>query len=378
MKELSVMTQSGGVVAQRAHSSTSGWPIVRVCFMVALLCLIVTCFIAPSLATVLFWGVFIGVVPAVIVIAPGVWRNICPLASASQLARKIGITPGLRIPPKVQTYSPLVSASLLLAIVPLRRVLLDSNGLALGVFLLALLGMASVGGLLFGGKAGWCSQFCPMLQLERFYGANPLRRVRDTHCRPCSGCAKNCYDLSPSGAALADITEGGTIRKVGRTIFAGGMPWLCLAFFTQPDLSSFTFGAVVTLYARILVIVALGIGIFRVIETITQFTSYQIVLAHAVVTIDLYYWFVLSGAAHSMGVDLSVLSYALMATVVAVSMRWLQTARRLEQGYKRRRTVVICAPTRPKSNILQARRFVPLFQWTTGARQVMAKASRTD
>jgi hypothetical protein len=96
-----------------------------------------------------------------------------------------------------------------------------------------------------------------------------------------------------------------------------------------------------------LIIPALGIGIFWVIEKVTQFTSYQILLAHAVVTIDLYYWFVLSSATRSIGVNWPVLTYGLMATVIAVSVRWMQTARGLERGYKRRHKMIICALTGP-------------------------------
>jgi len=106
-------------------------------------------------------------------IAPGLWRNVCPMASLNQLPRALGCTRGWTLPSRVQQNAPLVSAGLFLLILPLRKITLDHDGEALAAFLLALLGLAFVGGFAFKGKSGWCTQFCPMLQVERFYGQSP-------------------------------------------------------------------------------------------------------------------------------------------------------------------------------------------------------------
>jgi nitrite reductase (NADH) large subunit len=73
--------------------------------------------------------------------------------------------------------------------------------------LLTVLALAFLGGVVFKGKSGWCTQFCPMLQVERFYGQSPLLVVRNSHCRPCVGCTKNCYDFNPTAAYLADLHD---------------------------------------------------------------------------------------------------------------------------------------------------------------------------
>ncbi|MDF2703708.1 MAG: hypothetical protein K0S10_2654, partial [Rubrobacteraceae bacterium] len=223
---------------ERVHPRV--WTVMRWFGVACALGIVAASILDPPLGLLIFWGVFVPIVPLIFLVAPALWRNVCPMASLNQLPRTLGFTRGLTLPLWVQQYAPLISAGLFLAIVAFRKVLLESSGLALAVFLLSVLALAFLGGVLFKGKSGWCSQFCPMLQVERFYGQSPLVVVRNSHCRPCVGCTKNCYDFNPTAAYLADLYDDNPRLGANRKLFAGAMPGLILAFFTQPALTDIT------------------------------------------------------------------------------------------------------------------------------------------
>ena len=280
----------------------------------------------PPLGLFIFWGLFVPIVPLIFLVAPALWRNVCPMASLNQIPRTLGFTRGLTVPLWVQQYTPLISAGLFLAIVPFRKVLLEHSGPALAVFLLTVLGLAFLGGVVFKGKSGWCTQFCPMLQVERFYGQSPLLVVRNSHCRPCVGCNKNCYDFNPTAAYLADLHDENPRLEVNRKMFAGAMPWLIFAFFTQPELADITVTGILLLYGRILLFVAAGIGVFMGIEAVTGLSSYKLILGHVVAALNLFYWFVTPRAMQQFGLEEIPLPYLLQAAMAVLTVVWFLRA----------------------------------------------------
>ncbi|MBS1654594.1 MAG: ferredoxin, partial [Bacteroidetes bacterium] len=46
----------------------------------------------PKLGIALFWNLLIPVAPALIAVAVGLWRNVCPLATTNLLPRKMGLS----------------------------------------------------------------------------------------------------------------------------------------------------------------------------------------------------------------------------------------------------------------------------------------------
>ena len=192
--------------------------------------------------------------------------------------------------------------------------------------LVSVLALAFLGGVIFKGKSGWCSQFCPMLQVERFYGQSPLLVVRNSHCRPCVGCTKNCYDFNPTAAYLADLYDENPRLSANRKLFAGAMPWLIFAFFTQPELPDITATSVLFLYGRILFFVAAGIGVFMAVEAVSNLGSYKLVLVHVVVALNLFYWFVAPRAVQQFGLGETPLQYALQAAVAVLTVVWFLRA----------------------------------------------------
>src|SRR5206468_5121280 len=76
----------------------------------------------PDAGIALMWNLLIPVAPALVTIAPGVWRNICPLATFHLLPQKLGIAHNIRIPRWGAAALGLVSVILLFVVVPMRRI----------------------------------------------------------------------------------------------------------------------------------------------------------------------------------------------------------------------------------------------------------------
>ncbi|HEY8283731.1 MAG TPA: FAD-dependent oxidoreductase [Chloroflexota bacterium] len=326
------------------------WRGLRWCGVGCALALIVVGFIDPSLAVTLFWSVFVPIMPLVFLLAPGVWRNVCPMASLNQIPRTLKFTRGQTIPPRIQQLTPLISIALFLLIVPGRKLRFDQNGIALAFFLLAVLGLAFAGGVFFKGKSGWCSQFCPMLQIERFYGQSPLLVLPNSHCRPCVGCNKNCYDFNPTAGFLADLHDENPRLAANRKLIAGAIPWVIVAFFTQPYLGHLSLLPALTIYGRILIAAAAGAGFFLLLETITPLSAQQLVLGHVVAAINLFYWYGAPLALKQLGLDTMVLPHAIQAGILVVSLVWLKRALPTEAAYLRQ---VEGAPVRVAESVLK-------------------------
>ena len=157
------------------------------------------------------WKLVIPLLPLLFLVAPGVWRNLCPLAASNQTPRVLGLTRGLTAPAWFKEYGYVVAISLFVLFVVLRKLGLDDNGPASALLLLGALTGGFLGGMYLKGKSGWCSSICPLLPVQRIYGQTPFALVGNSHCQPCVGCTTNCYDFNPKAAYLADLNSHGPV-----------------------------------------------------------------------------------------------------------------------------------------------------------------------
>jgi nitrite reductase (NADH) large subunit len=317
------------------RTSPRVWAILRWIGLAGAVALIAASVLAPAVALRLFWDGFVTALPLLLLAAPGFWRNVCPIATLNQLPLGLSRVRRWSIPAAAQRHAPAVSAGLFLLIVPLRTLLLDDSGVALGGFVLLLLAIGSAGGVLFRGKSGWCSLFCPMLPIERFYGQSPLTVVRNSHCRPCVGCSTNCYDFNPTAAALTDLHGADRLSARYRNAIAGAMPWVVIAFFTQRSPESLTLATISVVYVRILAFAATGVAVFLLLRAATRLTSTTIGLGHVVLALNLFYWFAIQHLLVAAGVTIVVVPAVLQAAVAAISIRWLWRAWPRERRYLR-------------------------------------------
>jgi NADPH-dependent 2,4-dienoyl-CoA reductase/sulfur reductase-like enzyme/ferredoxin len=264
------------------------WDGLRVLSILAGLALCVSLIVWPSVGLFALWGVLVPLLPLLFFIAPGLWRNICPLAASNQVPRRFGFTRARTLHPSVRAYGFLVPIALFLTIVPARKVLFNTNGLATGLLLLACGSAAFLGGMVFKGKSGWCSSFCPLLPVQRVYGQTPFVVVRNSHCEPCVGCAKNCYDFNPQVAQLADLYDADPYRGAYRKIFAGALPALILAFYTVDAASGWD---ILGMYGTFGLYILGGIGAFFVLDSVLRVSTAAVAVVFGAAALDLYYWF---------------------------------------------------------------------------------------
>jgi hypothetical protein len=191
--------------------------------------------VTPRIGIHAFWNVLIPVAPALLALAPGIWRNVCPMGSTALLPRHLGRSRRRRISEAWQARLSLVGVALLLAIVPLRHVILDTDGpataLAIGILVLAAVCVCSV----FEWKSAWCSGACPIHPVEKLYGTRPLLTVSNAHCGPCERCVATCPDSTVAMTPQVSVTR--TPSRLAGTLMVGGFAGFVFGWFQVPDYS---------------------------------------------------------------------------------------------------------------------------------------------
>ena len=244
--------------------------------------------VRPEQGLFLLWQLVIPIVPAVFLVAPGLWRNVCPLAALNQLPRVAGFTKGLTHTPAIREYSFVIGIAAFFALVSARKFLFNADGATTAALILAALGLAFLGGVVFKGKSGWCSSVCPLLPVQRLYGQTPFVTVPNSHCRPCVGCTKNCYDFNPKVAYLADQYDDDR-RYVGyRRFFAAVFPGFVAAFYLVPDPPAVT---VPRMYFEFAAYMAVSLAAFTTLETFAKVRVNTLTALFAAVAFNVYYWF---------------------------------------------------------------------------------------
>ena len=168
----------------------------------------------PGPTTNVLWNAIIPVLPAVFLLSPALWRNVCPLSTLATLSPLRYRTRTIDAPMVRATL--VVGVILLFVLVPARRFWFNTDGgaLAVAIIMVAILALAS--GFAFKRKAGFCNAICPVLPVERLYGQRPLVTVPNVRCTPCVGCTeRGCIDLSPADSARSAMGPRGASRRSG-------------------------------------------------------------------------------------------------------------------------------------------------------------------
>jgi nitrite reductase (NADH) large subunit len=242
----------------------------------------------PDLGLMLFWGLAIPILPAIFVVAPGFWRQVCPMAALNQLPRPIGLALGRDLPPRLQKAAFAIAVFTFVAFVGLRVPLLNHAATWLAVGLIAVLALAFAGGILFKGRSGWCGTFCPLGPIQRFYGQAPIVLVRNGYCPTCVGCQKNCYDFSPAATIFSDLHDEDALYAGQRRFFMAMMPGLLLGYFLQGPNPAYG----EPLHAVILVGAALvSTGLYQAATTFFGVDSLRMATLFAALSLIIFYAF---------------------------------------------------------------------------------------
>ncbi len=187
----------------------------------------------PEVGLTALWNVLVPVAPALLVFAPGLWRNVCPLGSTALWSRHMGLSARRKLSPTTQGWFALIGLTLLLTIVPLRHLVLDTSGPVTGLILIAVGLLSLAMGLAFEWKSGWCSGLCPVHPVEKLYGVRPAVSLRNAHCTECQRCTAVCPDSTAGmNPRCAPRTKGHAITA---TVLVGGFPGYIWGWFQVSD-----------------------------------------------------------------------------------------------------------------------------------------------
>lgn len=216
-----------------------GWRVAQTAVWAVGVTILLLLFLVPTIGLHAFWNVLIPVAPALLVFAPGIWRNVCPMATVGLLARHFGLSQRAR-PTRAWTARLLLAGVVLLfTIVPLRHVVLDTSGFATGVAIVILALAAALLGLIFEWKSAWCSGLCPVHPVERLYGAAPAISPPNAHCSACASCVGRCPDstsgVGPPGMDPSSNVTPPVAATIAGVLMVGAFPGFIWGWFQVPD-----------------------------------------------------------------------------------------------------------------------------------------------
>lgn len=209
------------------------WRTTQYVLLLAGFALVATLIHQPDVGIDIFWNMFIPAAPALIVIAPGLWRNICPLATFSLLPRRLGLS--RQAVPKPQHAAWLSAAGLtsLLLIVPLRHISLDTSGPMTALMLVVAAVCAFALGSAYEWRGAWCNSLCPIHPAEKLYGLMPAITVPNARCDNCSKCYTPCPDSTRSMNPA--VSGPSRMEKAVGHIMVGGFPGFIWGWYQIPD-----------------------------------------------------------------------------------------------------------------------------------------------
>lgn len=251
-------------------------------FMVAML------LFQPELGLYLLWDVLIPVAPVLLVVAPGVWRNVCPLGTFSLLPARFKFSKQRRLSRRTQSIFFGISVLLLLVIVPARHVVLDQYGVVTGIVLVAVAALAFALGMVFDWKSAWCSGLCPVYPVEMLYGTKPIVRVPNVQCTTCTGCVSPCRDSKI--ATMPRDVDRTNFRGVMSGLFVGGFPGFVLGWYlVPPNLEIASLSSWITAYAY--PFAGFGLSVLVYFVVIFRLRRRVADLLFATIAVCVYYWF---------------------------------------------------------------------------------------
>lgn len=196
----------------------------------------------------IFWGMVLPMaILTLLILGHEAWRRICPLSFLSQIPRALGWQRKRTVNENswLAQNALYVQMGLLFIGLNLRLLLVNSDRLLLGLFLLLTIFSAITVGLLYDGKT-WCNYFCPMAPVQMIYSepggllgseahTAPPKTITQSMCRTvdrngqeksaCVACKMSCIDID----AEAAYWDG--IRQPERKLLYYGYVGLVIGFY---------------------------------------------------------------------------------------------------------------------------------------------------
>lgn len=237
-------------LSSNSHSSFSStyihfWRIAQITVWTIGLVILIALFLTPELGLDLFWNILIPIAPLLFVLALGIWRNVCPMATSTLLPRHLGWSQKLKPNHSQIGLFNLLGVIALYTIVPLRHSIFNTNGVATGILIISLLLIGVVLGFFFDWKSAWCSGLCPIYPVEKMYGNNVITTPFNAHCDRCVKCVNPCPDSSQNFHPF--IYPRWNRLNISSLLTIGGLPGFIIGWFqvadryTAPNLQGFLY-----------------------------------------------------------------------------------------------------------------------------------------
>jgi NADPH-dependent 2,4-dienoyl-CoA reductase/sulfur reductase-like enzyme/ferredoxin len=309
------------------------WHVARFVSLAASAVILVLLIAEPTTGLKVFWRFVIPALPLLFFVAPGFWRNICPLAAMNQTPRYLNFTKALTTPKWFKEYGYVIAIAAFVIVVANRRPLFNHSGPATAALFAAALGGAFVAGTFFKGKSGWCSSMCPLLPVQRIYGQTPFLTLPNSHCQPCVGCTKNCYDFNPKVAYLADLHDDDRDWSGYRKFFVGAFPGIVYAYF-QADASG-----TLALYGQFALYAGASAGAFFLLDAFVKVSDNRITSLFGAIALNLFYWYGIKVVLGSGAPDALVWGFRALlagASVVWVARTWRKEGTFVQEALERK------------------------------------------
>lgn len=279
----------------------------------------------PTASLHVLWDMVIPLLPAVFLVNPMLWRNVCPLATLNSMT---GVRIGTReLEGRAARVAWGAGIVLLLVMVPARRFLFNTNGVALSATIVGVALLALIGGVVFSRRGGFCNAICPVLPVEKLYGQAPLLSVGNPRCADCSLCTPvGCIDLAATKAVAQTIGPARRDRRWLATpfgIFAAAFPGFIIAFFATDNGPLSTAAAV---YTRVVLYSAVSYAFVALLARIARVSAAILLPALGGTAFILYYWFSAPTLGQAYGAPQVGPIIVRMAAAVLLSI-WLLRAR---------------------------------------------------
>ena len=245
----------------------------------------------PPVGLILFWNILIPVAPALFVVAVGVWRNVCPLATTNLMPRTFGLSQRKKLTAVQLGKLNLIAVIALFAIVPLRHAIFNNNGPATGILIITMAMIGVAMGFVYEWKSAWCSGLCPVHPVEKLYGGNTLASIPNAHCLECQNCVVPCPDSTPN---IHPISSKKTIyHQLSGLLVVGGLPGFIWGWFHVPDETTVTsFSNFFSVYQLPLTGLVISSIIYIIVSMMLPNKYEQkLISVFAAAGVSCYYWF---------------------------------------------------------------------------------------
>jgi len=252
--------------------------------------------VKPAWGLVAFWNIVIPIAPAWFVFAPGLWRNVCPLATTSLAARKLGLSARRQLSPGARLWLNLAGVIALFVVVLWRRFELNTSAPATAIVLAVVAGLSVLMGMAFEWKSGWCSGLCPVHPVEKLYGSKPLLSFDNAHCEICERCSNPCPD---STAAMHPLIGPRWNTQIAvELLTVGAFPGLVWGWFHMPDWEGGPLEGMAVLRQLFLPVASMAVSL-AVFAALRRFVSKKheitLVRGFAAAAVCCYYWYRVPG-----------------------------------------------------------------------------------